>query len=150
MARNLLVATGQQPPINVELLAHHVGCEIRKKPYHGQGKMAGMLDTFAYVNIIGVNELATLQRQRFIIAHMIGHLLMHKKPLIVCNSMLLREPEEVEASLFACELIIPTNNLKNDLEGIDIEEELSNLANKYEVTDQVMSFRLGLWSMSGD
>lgn len=107
--------------------------------------MAGML----YTHIIGVNELATLQRQRFIIAHMIGHLLMHKKPLIVCNSMLLSDSEEVEASLFACELLIPTNHIKNDLVGIDIEEELSNLANKYEVTDQVMSFRLGLWSMGG-
>lgn len=63
------------------------------------------------------------------------------------NRRTLEEQQEWEASYFAMHLLVPTDMLRRDLDklgGFDIENDprLAGLANKYQVSLQVMLFRI--------
>src|SRR5437764_8218104 len=65
----------EEPPVPIELLAHRLGAQITYAPY--EGDMSGILFRDADRTIIGVNAQHGKARQRFTIAHEIGHLILH-------------------------------------------------------------------------
>ena len=111
--------------------------------------------------IIGVNALHHPNRQRFTMAHEIGHLLLHRteitKEIHVDKEfpMLMRDSVssagvnemEIEANLFASELLMPVEFLAKslDAEPFDIDDEgaVRALAKEYKVSASAMRFRLG-------
>jgi Zn-dependent peptidase ImmA (M78 family) len=105
--------------------------------------------------IIGVNSNHTEQRQRFSIAHEIGHFLLHEgKKLTVDRqikyqvnfrdkkSSLGIDINEIEANRFASALLIPEKFINKDLEKYEIDIDGTNniekicgeLAQKYNVS----------------
>src|SRR5437868_2237389 len=62
------------PPVPVERIARGLGAELRFVPY--EGNISGMLFHDEGTVIIGVNALHPRTRQRFTIAHELGHLLL--------------------------------------------------------------------------
>ena len=111
--------------------------------------------------IIGVNKSHHPNRQRFTIAHEIGHLVLHKGEMVHLDSgraafmIDLRDSEsskgedndEREANLFAAELLMPAKFLREDLKSIDLDllsdsRVLDDLATKYKVSVQALTFRL--------
>jgi Zn-dependent peptidase ImmA (M78 family) len=111
--------------------------------------------------IIGVNALHHPNRQRFTLAHEVGHLVLHRpeitKQIHVDKGfpMLMRDAAsaagvdemEIEANFFAAELLMPEDFLARSLQGqsfdIDDEGAVSALAKEYKVSVAAMRFRLG-------
>lgn len=66
------------PPISIEPIAEHLGATIRYSPFEGDSELAGMLIRNDDDNVIGVNSMHHINRQRFTIAHECGHLVLHE------------------------------------------------------------------------
>ena len=143
------------PPTKLESIANFLGISIKYAPY-SEGELAGML-LFHPEPIIAINSAHHKNRQRFTIAHEIGHFLLHENEdvhiderMIVLyrdeHSSLAINEKEVEANQFAAELLMPRGVLLNDLESmpLDVEEDrqVTELAKKYGVSQQAMAFRI--------
>lgn len=146
----------RRPPVPIEKLARMVNAAIRYEPFAGQmyGVVHRNRDGTA---VIGVNSLDAPNRQRFTIAHEIGHLLLHRDEklhiderspigLRTDTSSMATDEREIEANQFAAELLMPFGFLEKDLsdlpEDIEAEEAVERLARKYQVSVQAMTVRL--------
>ncbi len=144
----------KEAPVDVVRLAQKLGAEVKLSPFDGE--LAGMLIRGNGKKIIGVNSLHHMNRQRFTIAHEIGHLLMHQGDVHIDKSFSVHkrdgvssravDPDEIEANRFAAELLMPYGLISADLVTriIDIEnaEELMDLAKKYQVSLQAVTLRV--------
>ncbi len=145
----------EKPPVPVESIARSLGAQIRYSPF--EGDISGMVFRDNDQTVIGINSLHHPNRQRFTIAHEIGHFLLHKGTEIHVDrtfrvnlrndvSSQAVDHDEIEANRFAAQLLMPEFFLKRDLKGqeIDIEKEddLKLLASKYRVSLQALTFRL--------
>ena len=106
--------------------------------------------------VIGVNSSHLIQRQRFTIAHEIGHLLLHTNeslhvdknfPIGLRNGISGKavDEKEIEANQFAAALLMPADLIAEDvlrLTGMDVLMAIKKLARKYRVSEQAMSVRL--------
>jgi Zn-dependent peptidase ImmA (M78 family) len=151
-------------PVPVEQLAFGLGLDIRStRP--GDVSLSGFLvrDDGNGQAVIGINEDHHKNRKRFTIAHEIGHFLLHIGQEIYvdeCSKAGLRislrdedsgkgtERDEIEANVFAAELLMPIELLQQDIGSYNIrdeeqlEEMLDTLAKKYEVSKQALTYRL--------
>lgn len=146
-------------PVPIERIAKSLEAQVRFSPLDDE--LSGMVYIKDGVPIIGVNALHHPNRQRFTIAHEVGHLLLHRaeitKEIHVDKDfpMLMRDTisstganeMEIEANLVAAELLMPADFLARSLEGqpfdIDDEGAVSALAKEYKVSASAMRFRLG-------
>lgn len=146
-----------QPPVDVKKIARKFNIEIKIKPYEGHDDLSGVLVRDSHGTIIGVNALHPKPRQRFTIAHELGHFFLHEvDPLFIDKKISIyyrhstatdgKNEKEIEANNFAGMLLIPKKLLQEDLkkEAIDIldEEVIRKLAKRYQVSEQAMSIRL--------
>jgi Zn-dependent peptidase ImmA (M78 family) len=106
--------------------------------------------------VIGINDHHYPNRKRFTLAHEIGHYLLHaeegfhideKSPIAFRdeNSGLANDSWEVEANQFAAALLMPEKFLREDFRKLShksAEDAIDDLADKYEVSTQAMSFRV--------
>lgn len=152
-------------PIPVERIAKFLGAQIRYSPLDNE--LSGMIYIQDEIPIIGVNSLHHPNRQRFTIAHEIGHLRLHKdvisghvhvdKQFDMPIKALMRDPTaaqgtdsiEIQANQFASELLIPSKLLSPYLSSertIDIENDgedfFDKLAKKFRVSRQALDFRI--------
>lgn len=142
------------PAVPVDRIAKQIGVEVRFLPY--EGELAGMLARSGGSPVIGVNSLHHRNRQRFTIAHELGHFLLHDLDVHIDRDFRVRhrdaisssatDPIEVEANRFAAELLMPYAMLADDLgdAGIDVErmEDVGPLAKRYGVSIQAMTHRI--------
>lgn len=146
-------------PVPVERIAKALDAQVRFSPLDDE--LSGMVHVKDGTPIIGVNALHHPNRQRFTMAHEIGHLVLHRaeitKQIHVDKEfpMLMRDTVsstginemEIEANFFAAELLMPESFLARSLEGqpLDIDDEgaVSALAKQYKVSVSAMRFRLG-------
>lgn len=162
VAEALLEKQGiEDAPVPVADMAGSLGIEVRMEKVDDD--LSGFLfrDMDARTAIIGVNSAHSENRVRFTIAHELGHFLLHegetvhfdgKRPGLTLNlrgveASMGTDDNEREANLFAAELLMPVKFLERDLRD-DIsdlmmdEDTLSNLAKKYQVSVQALTFRL--------
>jgi len=142
-----------KPPIPVEKIAEKLGLEVRYAPL--EGDLSGALFRSDGERYIGVNSLHHLNRQRFTVAHEIGHFILHKGMRIHVDKTFLvnwrddessqaTSDEEMEANRFAAELLMPIpfleKNIK-ELKGVG-PETVALLARRYRVSPKAMRIRL--------
>ncbi len=156
-ASELLQHAGvQQPPVPVEKLAANAGAALRLEPLPGE--LSGMVHRASEGRaIIGVNSLHAATRQRFTIAHELGHLLLHrdemthvddKNPIAFRDrtSSSASDEREIEANQFAAELLMPTSMILTAVKdlplGIEFDEGVRRLAEDFNVSVQAMTIRL--------
>lgn len=112
------------------------------------------------VSVIGVNALHHPNRQRFTMAHELGHHVLHADRIQDSAhvdkgfSVLMRDGVtskgtdrvEIEANAFASELLIPTARLASavNLSSFDLDdvEHLQALAKRFKVSVSAMQYRL--------
>jgi len=159
-ARELLEGQGvTAAPVPVERIAKKLDAQLRFSPLDDE--LSGMVYVKDGTPIIGVNALHHPNRQRFTLAHEVGHLVLHRpeitKQIHVDKGfpMLMRDAAsaagvdemEIEANFFAAELLMPEDFLARSLQGqsfdIDDEGAVSALAKEYKVSVAAMRFRLG-------
>lgn len=143
------------PPIPVDELAKKLGARLVFEPFEGQ--LSGMLFRDGGSIVIGVNSADAYTRQRFTIAHEIGHLLLHKEQSVFVDKPVRRdavssmgtERQEIGANRFAAELLMPRSlvikevqkRLKSKKEWTP-ERLISDLARTFKVSPQAMEYRL--------
>lgn len=146
----------RKAPIDVERLASLLKVRIHYEPFEGQ--VSGMVHRQKDgVAIIGVNSTHSIGRQRFTIAHELGHLMLHedetlhvdeKSPIGFRNeqSSLATSTTEIEANQFAAELLMPKEILDKKIEMIpdnmESEDAILELAEYFKVSEQAMTLRL--------
>lgn len=152
-----------EPYVPVKEIANGLGIDVVYENFDSD--ISGML----YRNeeekeyIIGVNLAHGLNRQRFTIAHELGHFLLHKGEATHFDrggfrvnyrnslSSTASNKEEIEANAFAAALLMPEEFLIQAVEdklshGIDIsndEEEVTEIADLFKVSSQALAIRLG-------
>ena len=144
------------PPVPVEQLAEHMGALVRYAPFDGQ--MSGLLYRAEDGNraVIGVNSRHPTVRQRFSIAHELGHLALHEPAFQIdehafvsfrnSKSSSASDPHEIEANQFAAALLMPEALLRACLDQLeenpDVEESIRKIAQRFDVSTQAMTIRL--------
>ncbi len=142
-ARDLLRELGiDTPPVPVDEIVERLGATISREPF--RGGISGMLYRTDARAVVGVNSAEPPTRQRFTVAHEIGHFLLH------ASSSMGTKREEVEANAFAAELLMPEEMLRRHVEALVRDDaalpadRLANrLAREFEVSGQAMEIRLG-------
>lgn len=146
-----------KPPVPIERIVDYLSIRLQKAPLPDE--LSGLLyrQGGSEKPIIGVNSQHPPVRQRFTIAHEIGHYYLHKKSDVhIDRAFSLRfrrkksyssmEGDEIEANQFAADLLMPAEFLKRELGNrvIDLADEdiLTNLAERYRVSLQAMVYRL--------
>jgi Zn-dependent peptidase ImmA (M78 family) len=158
-ARELLERLNvQNVPVPVDKIAKAVGAQVVFSPLDDE--LSGMVLVKRDRMLIGVNSLHHPTRQRFTIAHEIGHLELHKRFITdqihvdKKFTVLMRDPNsatgtdrlEIEANRFAAELLMPEWAVRRVLEreSIDIDDDrtVADLAKKFRVSRQALQYRL--------
>jgi Zn-dependent peptidase ImmA (M78 family) len=148
-------------PVPVDKIAKSLGANLRFQPLDDE--LSGMVFIKDGIPIIGVNALHHPNRQRFTIAHEIGHLQLHRE--IISKTVhvdkefpvLMRDQKassgldkfEVEANHFAAELLMPKFLIDAEIAGgladIDADIPWDELARKFRVSRQALEYRIRSW-----
>lgn len=148
---------GGNIPVDVEQIAQDNNIIVRHVDLPDE--ISGVLDSSTGRYIILVNQKQVQVRQRFSIAHELGHFFLHSsddatKQVHIDKiryyrnnkSSLGTDKKEIEANIFASELLIPTEELLNELSTgkYDIYDDYSihELAKKFEVSDAALSVKI--------
>ncbi len=98
-----------------------------------------------------ISLLESPARKRFTKAHELAHFILHVSQginYVFDIDLFSRERLEREANAWAAELLMPTEQVLQDVDGIElsepeeVEQILSSLARKYEVSAEAMRWRL--------
>jgi Zn-dependent peptidase ImmA (M78 family) len=147
-------------PVAVEKIPKLMEAQLRYSPLDDE--LSGMAYVKEGIAIIGVNSLHHPHRQRFTIAHEIGHLCMHRAHITSSvhvdksfSGLVLKrdatsaagtERLEIEANQFAAALLLPRRHLAKMLSEtrIDILDEaaLEDLAKKFKVSKATLEYRI--------
>ncbi len=141
-------------PVDVEGLSQDLNIEI-KKADDKDISVSGLLYRKDGVAYMAINSAETTERQRFTIAHEIGHFVLHTtKDIFVeyrqktYEKNVVRTNKEIEANHFAACLLMPRSEIEKEVKNLnklDCEvspNDIHVLANKYQVSDEAMTFRL--------
>lgn len=102
---------------------------------------------------IKINKFEPNYRQRFTLAHEIGHFLLHREMIAsgITDSIMYRSTlssqKEVEANKFASWLLMPYSLVKQAsslLSEVDVEKKVEMMAEQFKVSKDAMKFRLGV------
>jgi Zn-dependent peptidase ImmA (M78 family) len=147
------------PPVDVEKIARNQNIEIHIEDLKG---ISGLIYQDGNKVVIGVNKNDALTRQRFTIAHELGHYFLHtQNSLHIDKGMTIKlrdhisseavDVDEIEANAFAAELLMPAKMLQEDFrhypKTFEYEQEsldgiIDDLAKKYKVSRQAITVRL--------
>jgi Zn-dependent peptidase ImmA (M78 family) len=141
-----------RPPVRIEKIAKGLGVEVRGGDL---GEISGLIVRSGTGAIIGVNSTQGRQRQRFTIAHELGHFLLHEGLVNhvdrnyrinyrSAESSLATNVEEIEANFFAASILMPRRFLDglNADEAVEDDEKVAELARTFDVSRHAMSLRL--------
>lgn len=143
-------------PIPIEEIARSEGALIARKAFDGTQSGFALRDGETWV--IGVNASTSPRRQRFTIAHELGHLVMHEGKLIVDHTMrvnwrdekssMATDIEEIEANAFAAAILMPEAAVRQRVSShlrerpMNRESLISELAREFDVSVEAMGYRL--------
>jgi len=163
-AREILLAWGKSElPVNVREIAklHSIIVDEDKTP---KENLSGFLYVDGDTKVIGVNKTHPKTRRRFTIAHELGHYFLHRhdhgSPHVDKQSNVSSahfrddssskgiDAQEIEANLFAAELLMPEDRIIEKLKEYSSlleccgEEVVEKLSRDFDVSIQAMIVRL--------
>lgn len=160
MAREIIRSHSvSSPPVPLEEIIRAHSIEILRHRFDGPESGFALRDNDRWY--IGVNTQTSRRRQRFTIAHELGHLLLHQgRPIIVDQAVLrvdLRNDissmgtalQEIEANTFAAALLMPepivaryvTSLIEAD-GNIARDDLIAESARTFDVSTEAMGYRL--------
>lgn len=154
-AQQVITETGYEIPVDVEAIAKARGLDVVRQDL--EDSVSGVLMIRDERGTILVNGAHHPNRQRFSIAHELGHYLLHpedgtvfvdRSPVFFrdrASSSGIRQ-QEIDANAFAAELLMPEEDLNAQLNGrpIDAFDDVSvrRLAARFGVSAQALTIRL--------
>jgi Zn-dependent peptidase ImmA (M78 family) len=157
-AQQVLAELGiYKPPIPVERIAEQLGATLTYEPF--EGNVSAMLYRDSARTVIGINANHVRTRQRFSIAHEVGHLRLHPgRPVILDHLVRINfrdetssqatDQEEIAANAFAAELLMPEALVVREVErhlglvGTSDAKLINELTRTFDVSKDAMGFRL--------
>lgn len=150
----------RQAPVPVEHIALRMGLQVERAPLGDD--VSGLLVVQDGRGVIGVSPNQAPVRQRFTIAHEIGHFVLHRKGLPVFIDKQFFKPYlaafrnsksssgddklEREANSFAASLLMPADMVRQSIDDLHMDvaddDVVDELAKKFDVSRQAMSFRI--------
>lgn len=141
---------------DINKLVKTLKIDLVKKVFDFDSDISGLLAISNDKVIISVNTLEDPKRQRFTIAHELGHLKLHSKeqpvfidkaPKVMYRNNASTTGEihkEREANAFAAALLMPKNLIADVIDNCDYDgnDVIKFLAKEFKVSEQAMSFRL--------
>lgn len=145
-------------PVPVEDIAKALKVEVLTSRHDGPESSFALRDEAKLY--VGININTSKRRQRVATAHALGHLLMHERPIIVCNAVRLARPgipsrgsgeEEAEANAFATALLLPPEAVAAVFAARDDKQTealfprdkvVDELAKQFDVGGEFMCYRL--------
>ena len=147
-AQRVLKETGfLKPPIPVEEVAKALGIAVY--PWSFIDDVSAVLVRSSRLTAIAINEKHPETRQRFSVAHELGHAVLgHAENLYIefVAPMLFQEqsPQRIdherEANWFAADLLMPAESVREDYKRF--KGDVSQMAKHYKVSEQAMWARL--------
>ncbi len=143
------------PPVNLERLADALG--VKLKYAYLDDAISGMIETIRGGYLVTVNALHPVSRQRFTIAHELGHYMFHRTEIGdgLDDDRLYRSTnvgkyhntaigpaEETEANKFAANLLMPQELV--DIMWREDGTNIEKMAEKFGVSKAAMKIRLGI------
>jgi Zn-dependent peptidase ImmA (M78 family) len=150
-----------EPPVDVKKITDCLGIGLEYVKFDDE-QISGLLVNKDGKVRIGVNQTQPSNRQRFTVAHEIGHFILHvNKPIFIDEvQQKFRDKEsskgtyseEIEANAFAAELLMPESFIRADMATLKRwdKESLQQLAEKYEVSLEAFIYRLSNLSFELD
>jgi len=145
-----------RPPVPVEDVAKALGATVLYEPFDGQ--MSGMIHRRPDGTVVvGINANHAATRQRFSIAHELGHLVLHQSEEFHIDERFPfdfrderasqgTDEREIEANQFAAELLMPHEMLKVAIRKLppttDGDDAVDLLAEQFGVSAKAMAIRL--------
>jgi Zn-dependent peptidase ImmA (M78 family) len=143
----------RQPPVPVDRLAKKLGLLLAPLP--ADDEISGAIIRKSGRVVIAVNPAHHANRQRFTVAHELGHYFFHagleehvdqnfRVAWRNADSSKAVNWTEVQANRFAAELLMPTRFLEKDLDSLHRIDKrtVAMLARKYVVSPEAMKIRL--------
>lgn len=152
------------PPVDVDRLAHDLGYRVVFKFFNDDDLSGTVFRDTNGTTTLGINTLHATARQRFSIAHEIGHARLHlsntKQDQLFVDpparvlfrdgtASLGEDRQEIEANQFAAALLMPAafvtlfgTRLVKANPSLSVVEVVDALAKKFDVSSQAMRFRL--------
>ena len=139
------------PAVDVEALAEALDISVQYERLASD--MSGVLLVEGGTAKVAINEAHHRNRQRFTLAHEIGHVLLHAdEDRVFVDRRFFRNAwaskgelrEEIEANAFAASLLMPERFVARSIEsGTGITDlDVFRLATRFEVSEQAMTLRL--------
>jgi len=145
------------PPVPVERFIKIEGVRLVVRSL--EDSVSGFILRDAGQSVIGINTTHPLVRQRFTMAHELGHFMLHNHQGVhvderdfflkfrAATSDTTGDQDEIEANTFAAELLMPKKFLEIDVAylaeiSLHDEKELRRLAKRYGVSLQALLIRL--------
>lgn len=135
-------------PVDVVSIAKQSNILIRKAP---SKKFSGLLYRKDDTAFMAISNSESPARQRFTIAHELGHFFIHPSKDTFIDfrdnkKNIARGIKEIQANQFAAALLMPKKFMEKEVKNIKetgfTEETIKFLANKYQVSEEAMNFRL--------
>ncbi|MDP4144126.1 MAG: ImmA/IrrE family metallo-endopeptidase [Bacillota bacterium] len=124
---------------DVYCLINSLSITLIKKPLLN-GKKAKCVRNIFGDEFIYISSTVSEYEEKFILAHELGHIILHKD--ITCeyydNSLLNKDKLEFEANYFAMEFLLPNNLDYLELEGFSLEQ----LSNMYGIPEKILLIKI--------
>ena len=163
-AANTILSTygfANQIPLQIVALAETIGLRVLFASFEDDN-ISGAITTKQTPPTIYVNTNDNRHRQRFTVAHEIGHYFLHMRNKDICEMVDMyrgnqHTKAEREANMFACALLMDEQKIAGDFRflssnqnnvlgyrEISDKEIVKALANKYDVSISAMQIRLNV------
>ncbi len=144
-------------PVDVNKIIEILGIPVEKKPDFRKAKVTGSISMQEGSPKIWINPMMnqSKERERFTLAHELGHFMLHIAPSfkddyisddnIEWNRDSNWDVKEMEANKFAAELLMPLEQIKEEFNAIDSsnrETKIDKLSEIFKVSRQAIQFRL--------
>ncbi|WP_417840178.1 ImmA/IrrE family metallo-endopeptidase [Tritonibacter scottomollicae] len=141
-------------PVRIASIARALGVEVKSATL--KPRISGQIqrsETSASGYRIRVNRHEAATRQRFTIAHEIGHYLLHRDAIgdgiedTILYRSTLSDRREAEANKMAAELLMPRDRVLASLQALGgraTKAVASQMADQFEVSEAAMKVRLGI------
>ncbi len=140
-------------PVDVEKVARELGATVVRQPTDDD--VSGMLLRRDGQAVIGLNASLGSVGERFTLAHLVGHLKIHRRRDLILDGTVRHrhgnltcmptDREEAEANRFAGTLLMPEGAVRRAAREADFgtaAQLVGLLAPRFEVSASVMSYRL--------
>jgi hypothetical protein len=127
-----------RPAVPIHDIVRGLGVQLHEVPNPG---WSGAVNSNVSTAAIWVRVGDSLARQRFTIAHELGHLLLHEAGAEYRDDTFRGTPKEYQANDFAADLLMPLWML--DPVAASFGRDPGRLAGIFQVSEQAMKIRLG-------